>query len=324
MPRTILSALLLAAAAFAQGEPQTSAGKPLFALQSGFWVNLHHFLYVLGRARDGAPDSQRAAVIKAPTDLDGFGALDERERKTWNDAVLFYQKGPSKQDLIFDADLAAITAAVAASGNASDLSGARVPTTLRDTLERAAAIYRKVWWIRHQRANQARIAQLQDLLARYGKTVSAKLTAAYGEKWPNAGLVVQVSAYSNWAGAYSVVAGPIVISSTDERTSGSLALETIFHEAMHQWDDDMIPRLNSAAAVSHVAIPRQLSHALIFYTAGYVVSQVIPGHHPYAEGMWAPKGPLPGRPQLDAYWLPYLRGDGTLDHAIESLVTGFR
>jgi hypothetical protein len=85
----------------------------------------------------------------------------------------------------------------------------------------------------------------------------------------------------------------------------------------------MIPRLNRTAARVGATIPRDLFHALIFYTAGYVVAQAIPGHHPYAEEMWK-HGSLPGHDQLEAHWLPYLRGNITFDSAIEGLVASFR
>jgi hypothetical protein len=33
---------------------------------------------------------------------------------------------------------------------------------------------------------------------------------------------------------------------------------------------------------------------------------------------------LPGHAQLDAHWLPYLRGDGTFEAAIEGLIAAFK
>jgi len=41
----------------------------LFAFTTDdFWLNLHHYLYVLGRARRGAPDATRASILSAPDD----------------------------------------------------------------------------------------------------------------------------------------------------------------------------------------------------------------------------------------------------------------
>src|SRR5258708_7164668 len=107
MKRAILAGALLLGlqgqTAFAQGgPPETLAGKALFTFHSGFWVNLHHFLYVLGRARNGTADSQRRAVREAPADLDGFRSLQEQERQTWDDAIAHYGDGSSKRDVIFD------------------------------------------------------------------------------------------------------------------------------------------------------------------------------------------------------------------------------
>lgn len=328
MTRAIRNAALLlllqAGAASAQGlPPRTPTGKPLFTFHNGFWVNLHHFLYVLGRARNGAPDSQRAAASKAPADLNGFASLKDEERQTWDAAIARYADGPSKSDVVFDHELIAVARALAVVDDSAHPTDAHIPAPVHETLERAAPIYRKVWWDRHSRSNQARIKQVQDLLVRYGRPVSERLSAIYRQKWPEAGFIVQVSAYSNWAGAYSATGGPIVLSSTDEAGAGSQSLEIIFHEAMHQWDDDIIPLLQKTADRLGARIPRNLSHGLIFYTAGYVVSQAIPGHRPYAEPMWA-RGVLPGHAQLEAHWLPYLRGDGTFETAIEALVAAFQ
>jgi hypothetical protein len=328
MKHPLLAAVLLLGlqgeTSFAQGgPPETAVGSSLFTFHNGFWVNLHHFLYVLGRARNGAADSQRRAVRKAQADLDGFSSLSEQERQAWADAIAHYSDGPSKQDVIFDRELIAITRALANVNDSDSLAGADLPAPLRETLERAAPIYRKVWWDRHSRSNQARIEELRDLLIHYGRPVSDMLTAIYQQRWPDAGFIVQVSAYSNWAGAYSVEGGPIVIASTDEDAAGSKSLEVIFHEAMHQWDDAIIPLLTKTAERFGAIIPRDLFHALIFYTAGYAVAQVVPGHRPYAEAMWA-RGSLTGHAQLVAYWLPYLRGNGTFRTSIEALVASFK
>ena len=58
-----------------------SAG-PIFRFEAdGFWLKLHHFLYVLGGAQNQAPDSRRSAVVNATVEqeapyLDGNGTLD--------------------------------------------------------------------------------------------------------------------------------------------------------------------------------------------------------------------------------------------------------
>ena len=92
---------------------------------------------------------------------------------------------------------------------------------------------------------------------------------------------------------------------------------------MHQWDDAMEDRIRQAAAQLHLEPPRDLSHALIFYTAGYVVSRIVPAHRPYGDAVWA-RGALPPRAQFDAHWLPYLRGETPLEAALEQLILGLK
>ena len=327
MKRAFSSVVLFVAlwnSAFGQsGSLVTATGKPLFTFHNGFWINLHHFLYVLGRARNGTADSQRSAVMHAPEDLEDFNALNKRDRTTWQEAIEFYRNELSKRDVIFDRELIGITRALASVLDSSSLAGTALPSQVRETLERAAPVYRRVWWDRHSRSNKTRITALSALLVQYGPQVSNMLTHIYEQQWPANGLDVEVSAYANWGGAYSIGGGPIIMSSTDDAGTGSEGLEIVFHEAMHQWDDAMIPLLDSTAQRLNVKIPRDLFHSLIFYTAGYVVSRIVPGHRPYAEPLWA-RGVLPGRTQLDADWLPYLQGNGSLSSAIEKLVGAFK
>jgi hypothetical protein len=281
MRRAILSAavlLLSAGAALAQqdpGPPETSAGKPLFTFRSALWVNLHHFLYVLGRACNGTPDSRRAAV-NAPADTQGFEALTPKERQTWEHAIAYYRSDVSPKDAVFDHGLVAMTNAIAAAGDSPSLAGVDIPASLRAVLEASTPVYRKVWWERHAQSNRARIEELQSLLARYGKPISDMLTHVYQQSWPPEGLTVQMCAYANWAGAYSTEGRLIVMASAYDGISKSEGLETVFHEAMHQWDDSMIPRLRDRAQRLNVEIPRDLFHALIFYTVGYATASVVP------------------------------------------------
>jgi hypothetical protein len=326
MRRAILgAALVLAAASVAPAQssspPHTSTGRPLFTFRSTLWVNLHHFLYVLGRARNETRDSHRAAVVNAPADTQGFELLSAAERQAWQRALAYYQEKISPMDAVFDREMTAMTNALAAAEDASTLAGVDIPAGMRAVLEDAAPVYRKVWWERHAGLDRTRTEEVQALLARYGQQVSEMLTRAYQQAWPPEGLTVQVCAYANWAGAYSTSGRLIVMASSDEGMAGSEGLETVFHEAMHQWDDTMIPRLRDTAQRLHADIPRDLFHSLIFYTAGYAVSQVVPGHRPYADPLWARA--LPGHAQLDRCWLPYLRGEGTLAAALDRLVGSF-
>src|SRR5262245_19868167 len=105
-----------------------TAASPIFQFETGeFWLNLHHFLYVLGRAENRAADAGREAVRDAPADAErGLASLSEAEKRAWADAVQAYASGPSKKDLIFDAQLPAVTMALGRRKDAPSLVGAGI------------------------------------------------------------------------------------------------------------------------------------------------------------------------------------------------------
>jgi hypothetical protein len=322
--------LLLAVAVTAAGDPAIGAAPapPAAATQQfvfhteGFWLNLHHFLYVLGRAQAGTPDRARRAVAGAPEDAErGLAALAEEERRMWREAVDFYAAGPSRLDAVFDDELVRASGALARAAAAGALEPGMVDEPLRGVLERAAPIYRRAWWPSHRAANQAWVAAVKALLDRHGETVGAFVTRAYGLAWPAEGFPVHLSGYANWAGAYSTRDQLLVISSLDEGNGGSWALETVFHEAMHQWDDAVDALLRGAAGALGPPVPDGLSHALIFLTAGEAARRAVPGHVPYAEanGLWR-RGLGRHKSALDAAWRPWLDGQGTRDQALAALV----
>jgi hypothetical protein len=300
------------------------ASTPIFRFEAdGFWLNLHHFLYVLGRAQNHEANAQRSAVADAPRDQeDGLKAQSLGDRQNWESAVRFYAGGLSKMDMIFDQPLIEVTNAMRVPPNAA-AAALKIDPELRATLIRAAVVYRAVFWPRHQAENNARVREYAQLLSLHGNKVRAYITRAYELPWPAGGYQINVSAYSNWAGAYSTDGGLIVIASLDDGTKGSLGLESMFHEAMHQWDQPMLARLVRLSKEHHTPPPREgITHALIWYTAAEAVKSVVRGHVGYAEkgGMWKQKVNGSFKAGLDTYWKPYLDGKGTLDDALVGLL----
>lgn len=229
------------------------------------------------------------------------------------------RRGVSKKDLIFDAPLPALTLALARAGEAKSLTGTDVDPANAAILERVSSIYRKAWWQKHHDANRAWKKSIQTLVARHGAAVLAFITKAYQLQWPAAGFPVHVTGYANWAGAYSTTGNLLVLSSLSAGNQGDYGLETIFHEAMHQWDDLVLAALRAEAAGKF--FPRSLTHSLIFFTAGEAVRSVVPEHVPYAEkfGVWQ-RGPSSTKVVLEEIWQPYLAGQGTRDEAFAALI----
>jgi hypothetical protein len=307
------------ASAGAIGQSRLAPG--LFTFRIGQWNNLHHFLYVLGRAKNGVPDMRREAVAAAPGDIAGLTARPDAERGAWDDAIRFYAAGLSTKDAVFDAEMVKVTQILTAVPDASDLSGLGLDPQLVAVLRRVAPVYRAVWWPRHERANHARRDELQALVEKHGAPLVKRLTSVLGTEWPAQPRTIDLAAYSNWAGAYSTDGGLIVMSSISESNVGLWGLESLLHEAAHQWDEQLERRLSAAAAKTGKPLPPQLSHAIIFHTCGELMREVFPDHIPSAEkvGIWN-RGLGAFKPRLDQHWRPYLKGAGTFEEAAAKLV----
>lgn len=316
-------ALALALAPGAAPAQMFQQAAPFRFTPNAFWLNLHQFLYVLGRAHSNAPDAARPAVATAgPDEERGLKDLNSDDAATWRRAVDWYASGASSLDPVFDETLIAAALDLAAAGDAPTL----VPTTridpgTRAALESAAPIYRRTFWPVHLAANQRFQAGMERLLQSHQRPILSLITRAYGAVWPRNGFPVHICAYTNWAGAFSTRGPLILMSSVAPDMQGSVALETAFHESMHQWDESMLRRLQSAAAPKQVTVDERLTHAMIFYTAGEATRRAVPGHVPYAEknGVWA-RGQEPLRGALEAAWGPWLDGKITSEQAITDLV----
>ena len=320
----MMTRLSAAALIVALVSPLAAQTPRIFVFDQPFWLNLHHYLYVLGRVEAKMPDIKRRAVAAAPADQDaGLAALSEGERQAWRESVSAYAKGLSLKDVVFDDEIVNASNALQKAGNAASVAGLGLDAATTAALDRAAPVYRKAWWAKHESANRARIAELEGLIAQHGPAMLAGVTRVYQEKWPAEGYPVRMAAFSNWAGAYSTRGQLLVMASLDEGSSGPYGLEIAFHEAMHQWDNPMYVRLQAAAKRAQVSrIPDSLSHAMIFYTAGEAARRVMPSHVPYAErgGMWKQGQFAPFRAALDQHWKPYLDGTGSLDAALDALI----
>lgn len=222
---------------------------------------------------------------------------------------------------MFDEPLPALTNALAQAGAAKSLAKTNVDAELAKVLERAAPIYRKAWWPAHHAANVAWQRTIQKLLDQHGRAILSFITKAYQMNWNPAGFQVHLSGYANWAGAYSTTGELLVLSTLSEDIKGVYGLETIFHEGMHQWDQQVFDVLREQARKQNKLVPNDLSHAMIFFTAGEAVRHVYPDHVPYAEkfGVWQ-RGIAPFKKPLEELWKPHLDGHTLRDDALAELI----
>src|SRR6476620_8199077 len=127
----VLGSVLMAGAAAAQKDGKAKSDRKAGAIfvfeQDEFWLNLHHFLYVLARAQNKERDAARTAVAGAPADQEqGLAKLKPAEQAAWREAVNAYAQGLAKKDMVCDEPLPAITGALAKAGDSRTLKGTSI------------------------------------------------------------------------------------------------------------------------------------------------------------------------------------------------------
>lgn len=347
----LFASLLLAGSATARTQSSFSeAPLPVFELHSGFWINLHHTLYYEARERKArtsrepnterskAPSTKTAPVLKGP--------LTDVEQKAWDDAVSYYAANYADKDLLFTTELIQLKDQLGDFEDCDELSGrkrkfcdAGLPSELTQVLEAAAPVYRAHLWPEHDRANRRWILQVAPLVRERGVGLSERLADIYQTRWPRQKIRVDVVAYANWAGAYTTV-DPlrVTISSLDPRNQGPQALEVLFHEGSHGIAEPVQDAIIRECRQRDKPIPRDLWHALVFYTTGEVIRTVLssasvaPGdkkgsasesvYSAYAirEGLYQ-RGWKNYLDLLQRFWQPYLDGKATFDDALARMVS---
>jgi hypothetical protein len=286
-----------------------------FEFHSNFWTNLHHFLF-----QQGLSNAQ-------------VQGLTPEDAASWNRAVQFYKRTLVSHDLLFDQGMREIETALArAEGRPSIEAGPGLSTELRDVLSEAAPIYKDRWWPQHDRANRLWIDLATPLVRNFGSELVNETSAAYESPWPQRPVRVDVVEYTNWGGAYTFTDESVhsFVSSASPANQGFAALEVLFHEATHGIVEDDAGRLadeiSKDGKALHKRNPKNLVHAVIFFTAGELtrraLAEVGVDYEPYAmkNGLYARAGWTHYVSALDLFWARHLDGGASLEQAVRQIV----
>lgn len=365
-----LALLFLSPRAAAQSSGSAYGPLPVFEFHSGFWLNLHHLLYYEAKQRGakppvtGADKTPATAANKPKTMRDLSPPLTPAEKTTWDNAVSYYSANYADYDLLFNNDLIILKNLLEDLEDCDDLAGttkkicnAGLPANITQVLDSAAPIYRAHLWPDHDRANRRWITRVAPLVEEQGVGISERLAFIYQAKWPGEKTRVDVSAFANWAGAYTTL-DPlrVTISSTDPRNQGDAALEILFHEASHGLAEPVQSAIARECRQRGKPIPRDLWHALIFYTTGEVIKPLLNAKSSEklsakaqpsqtSQGSSDSRSNRPPAPANDSYvpyaireglyqrgwndyfqlltrfWQPYLDGGASFDDAIARMVS---
>jgi hypothetical protein len=285
-------------------------GRPLraaetqFRFQDNFWVNLHHFVRAEARRR------AFAAPLVMP-----MSGLSEAERAAWTSSIDAYAD-LAKLSLIFDERLVRINNALASQDEAATLPEGLVEPGILAALNRAAPVYRAHLWPEHRRLNEEWITATRPLVEQHAPALIRALAGAYHVQWPAEPILVDASCEAGPVGAYTTggppgLAAHTVIAPAQIRDPAA-AFETVFHEASHSVDDQIMKLVDAEAARQGIKPHPELWHGIIFYTTGELVKRELhkekdAGYQPYAYrfGVYD-RGWQPLRAGLERDWQPYL------------------
>lgn len=275
-------------------------------LQSNFWVNLHQKM--LDAAQNGKP-------LEA--------SLTDSESSAWNNAVHNYRVRFYGRSPIFDDELVGINDALSYAG---ELPPEGFAEDVTKALLMAAPVYRRVAWPQAQRANQFWMSVAEGMLRDTGQELAQAHSRVYGVPFP-ARIRVDVSPSAGQFGAYTTVHNGLVhttISSSDPAYQGYAALEMLLHEASHAIVGPATgaigPEIQAAARNSGILAPRELWHAIVFYTSGDLTRHAlrergITDYTPYMYKQAMFERAFGGmRVPLETIWQSYL--DGRIERAV--------
>jgi len=335
LPLVCLLALLCPPFSSAQEETPV-VPLPVFEFHSGFWLNLHHTLYRIARSQRSASSSVNSQAANA-----GIANLSPAEQRVWSAALSYYSRTYSNQDITVSLEMILIKNQLGDFETCEDLAGlkkkscdAGLPTKLTEVLDAAAPVYRAHLWQEHDHANRRWISAVAPLVRRNGLDLAHRLAEIYQTNWPKDRIRVDVTSYASSTGAYTTL-DPIrvTVSNSDPRNQGPEALEVLFHEASHGIAGSVEDAILRECRQREKPIPRDLWHALLFYTTGEVIRPVAlnagtgssgpaSGYVPYAvrEDLYK-RGWENYLRILIQYWQPYLDGNVSFDDAVAHMVS---
>jgi hypothetical protein len=279
------------------------AGAHVF--HSSFWINLHERL-------------RHEATLKTPEAHPFTGA----ELSAWRQALVIYRTDVGRTNPIFDRKLSLVWHALAATPDAA--APKDLPPRLSEALKAAAPAYRAKLWKQDDATNRFWTAVAATMLREAGPEVGAEIAKIYGTTWPKR-IDVEVAPYCDEYGAATPAEHEgrylTVVSSTDPGYQQFHALEMMFHEPMHHFDDAIQREISQAANGGKT--PRNLSHALLFYTSGEVTRRTLAKRgvvyttiaSEVAARAWPGLVPL-----LEKHWLPVIEGKVSRAEALRELV----
>jgi hypothetical protein len=297
----------------------------LFEFHSGFWINLHLFLYEQAAIATAGPHGTPHEA-ELSTDASATAGLSEDESKAWSNALVYYRAKILRHDLASDDDMVKIKNRLEDNEGETSTDRTDLDPQLISVLDAAAPVYREHWWLLHDASNQTWIKAVMPLVDDHGASLAQQISTAFETPWPDHPLRVDVVAYANYAGSYTTPHPTrIMISSIDGGNQDTAGLEVLFHAASYAMLDAISTKVKPAYERAKREPPPELPEMMLWFTTGYLVEQIYPNYTAYADrfALWTEGSKTGYRAALIKDWQPRLDGKVPVEAALAQLAADF-
>ncbi|MFZ1808403.1 MAG: hypothetical protein WAU36_14325 [Cyclobacteriaceae bacterium] len=307
---------------------QPVATTQYFEFYNSYWINLHHFLYQQAKGSQLTKLQEDGATLIDVGDDETIDDLTNNEKEQFDKAVDYYRFHLIDKTLFQLGDIRVGLQAIAEEGFLPDTI---FSSEFTNVLNEIAPLYSKKFWSSHSAQNQKVITDQISWIKDLEEGVIKDLVRLSGSEWPDIKVRVDLTAYANFAGAYTVSrpAMNITVSSLDPSVTTTLFVETIFHEGTHLLFSMDSPFRSSIFFLSKdqgIEFPRNLWHVSQFYLSGRVVQDHLSVKGAKHELLMDVKSIFSdsSTPELRLALEQYYHGEVDMETTITSLLDAFK
>ena len=294
-----------------------------YEFYSNFWINMHHYLFKKAEHAENKP-------WREVFDDSLLNNMNDDEQAVLGKAISYYKDNLIGKSLLFDDQLYETKRALINFDEESTLDHEAVESGHQQVLNNTRNLYEKYFWNNHHNQNKLILDKYLPLVRKIENKAFERIEKLAQQSWPEGKIRVDLSYYSNWAGAYTTTRPPhVVISSLEEGSDGKWLpyewVELLFHEPSHVIispnNSTVGNKIKQVSKELGVEVPGNLWHAILFYFSGITVRDLLTAEGIDYELVMVSADIFSGYHHAVFEQMPsYIQGKVSLDEALEETI----
>ena len=271
------SCFFLAYLVNAQSESSLVATTRYFEFHNNYWTNLHHFLFQKAKGDQLKHLEEDGQTFLDIGEVAIWEELDTADSTILQNTIAYYQEHIINRSLMRNSALRLWLQSLKEEGEIVDTT---YSAELTGILNKASPIFTRYFWPVFKMHNDTILAKHVDLVRKFETIAIQQMEKLAGYPWPDLKVRVDLTAYANWAGAYTPARPTmnIFISTIDPGAPSSYFLETVFHEGAHllySRESAFRSKIYHRSKEREMDFPKQLWHASLFYLCGRITQDLM-------------------------------------------------